>query len=277
MSAFDKLTEEEVGRVAELALSDLGEIAYTSYTGNLPIPGAWCIGPVVETRDSGLVDMANARALSAALKDTKYLVEGYDPDTGVGDYEYVNLPHWDQSWVEHLAYRVVNEDGSASAMLRFLYDWTENLKDCPIASDEILWELVAEATAEAVGWLLPSPQPEFDQDEAVSRVISWLHENGRDDVLCVNDNSVDVTEADVSVACLGSGMSPGDEHELELPVSELIKGLGMTAEQLGGAGEGDTVYLVWEDEVMAFRAYDVAGQPTAHLLSGVAVATLLEV
>lgn len=202
-------------------------------------------------------------------------MQGYDPETGEGDYEPVEFSHWAVGWVEHLAYRAVNEDGTPSAMLRFLYDWNEARREDPLADDELFWELEEEAREEVVSWLLPT-QPEHDAHEAISLVIRWLHEHGRDEVLDVTtEGGVDVTEADVIHACLATGLSPGDEHELLLPIGEIVEGLGMTPEQLGGGHEDDTVYLIWEDDVMAYRAYDVAGQPTAHLLSGAAVASLI--
>jgi hypothetical protein len=273
MSAFDQLSEERVAELIGEALA--GNPENSSYWGELPLFDTWSLGPVVETRESGLVDKANARALYAALEAEEGLVQGYDPETGEGDYEAVEFPHFNVGWVEHLAFRAVNEDGTPSAMLRFLYNWNAGLEDYPVASDEILWDLEAEAVEEVVSWLLPT-QPEHDVHEAINMVIGWLHEHGRGGVLCVIDEGgVEVTEADVRLACLATGLSPGDEHELELPIGELVLGLGMVPEQLGGGHEDDTVYLIWEDDAMAYRAYDVAGQPTAHLLSGAAVAPFL--
>lgn len=98
-----------------------------AYFGDLPIGDSWSLGPVILTRDSGPLDESNAATLKKELTSDPTLAE---------DWTITRASHWAVGWVEHLSFRVVEPDGSASRVARFLEGWFESLSDYPVADDD---------------------------------------------------------------------------------------------------------------------------------------------
>ena len=132
----------------------------------------WSLGPVIEHRDSGLLDRANAKALLGFLKS--------DPSLG-SDYKVTECNHWAVGWVRHLSFRALDGQGEPTRIAAILSAWFTSLKEeYPIANDEIYSEMESEATYDNVasageslarrkGYTLP--------DEWVGLVMDWFDSN----------------------------------------------------------------------------------------------------
>ena len=89
-------TPKEIKKALEYP-SDFG------YYGNNPdLFKTWTLGPVIETRDSDLLTVSNAKCLKASLEATF---------PGDDEWDIVGCSHWAVGWVDHLSFRIVENDG----------------------------------------------------------------------------------------------------------------------------------------------------------------------
>lgn len=128
-------------------------------------PEHWALGPVFLTRDSGLLGQSNASALRRALADRPELAE---------DWQETRCGHWAVGWVDHLAIRVLTDDGQETAMLGFVREWLSALEDYPIADDEDFSEREAEALRDSVRQSGQRYVRDGVDDDWVERVIARL-------------------------------------------------------------------------------------------------------
>lgn len=91
-------------------------------------PSRWTLGPVLRTRDSGLLEQSNASVLIARLEESSELSE---------DWRETHAGHWACGWVDHLSFRVLEDDGETETeVYRWLSQWFDALADYPIADEE---------------------------------------------------------------------------------------------------------------------------------------------
>jgi len=157
-------TEKEI-RDALRIPSDFG------YSGDLPIGETWSIGPVIRTRDSQLRELSNANALEKALAK----VQEFDDE-----YAIVSANHWAVGWVDHLAFRVIGDDGQPTEIFKWLLSWFDALSDYPVADDDDYSEREYEAVMENIrdaGHRIKEggPVEEMGWEESVRE---WLEEHG---------------------------------------------------------------------------------------------------
>ena len=106
-------------------------------------PEHWCVGPVILTRDSGLLEQANAISLKAHLKATPGIQ---------GSWEIHTFNHWAVGWVEHLSFKVLKKGPGkkTTKIYGVIKDWFDGLSDYPVADDELLSRLEYEAGLAAI-------------------------------------------------------------------------------------------------------------------------------
>jgi len=100
------------------------------YHGDLPIGDTWTLGPVIETRDSGLLDQSNAAILQKMLESR----EEFN-----GQWEIVHCGHWAVGWVDHLSFKVITEVLHSSVptkIAQFIFEKLEYLKNVYPILDE---------------------------------------------------------------------------------------------------------------------------------------------
>lgn len=130
----------------------------------------WALGPVIEHRDSGLLDKSNAAVLKRELEKRP---EWED------DWRITPCNHWAVGWVDHLSYRVIESEEypTVTPIARFLKEWFRYLREEYPIADEDHWSMLEmEATGEwlsqegpreasALGFKLP--------DDWYGRVTDW--------------------------------------------------------------------------------------------------------
>lgn len=157
----------------------------------------WSLGPVIRTRDSGILETANYKALKAALKAGPFVDYDDADDPDAADFAVFAARHWAVGWVDHLSFRVTDENGEASPIARWIYDWYAALSDYPVADEDLYSELEYEALQESLaslvrdtvrssrhrgsdvclGWL---------EDDAVDRLIAHVAQNN--EVYAIDDH-----------------------------------------------------------------------------------------
>lgn len=99
-----------------------------AYYGELPLFETWTLGPTIETRDSDLLEVSNAAEIKRLLEDRTDLE---------GMWEITQLSHWAVGWVDHLAFRVLNDDGTVNEpMVEFWMEIEEKLSDYPVLDED---------------------------------------------------------------------------------------------------------------------------------------------
>ena len=149
-------------------------------------PEHWAIGPIIETRDSSLIEKTNARALEAALRARPEFED---------EWEVHRFGHWAVGWVHHLSLRVLDDAGAPTPVLRFLVEWERKLDGYPVADEEALCEAEYEAAIESIEQSGRRVLRDGAPEDWASEVYRWLgdHEPGQ-----LDDHD-------------GQGPSPSDE------------------------------------------------------------------
>lgn len=194
MSAATRLDLSEVVITPEDIRKALKRPANFGYSGEqTEMFKTWSLGPIVQNRDSGLMDRSNTVALR------KYLES--DPSLN-DDWEISSANHWACGWVEHISFRVVDPDGSPSRIFRVLAAWFKALDDYSIADESLYSEMEMEASwkwiseegprmADRHGYVLP--------DDWQDKVMNWWDSN--------DPNALEDKD--------DQGASPSDEQFLE--------------------------------------------------------------
>jgi hypothetical protein len=125
----------------------------------------WTLGPVIRTRDSDLLEQSNADALEKHLRSDPTLSE---------DWEITGCRHWAVGWVDHLSYRVIDDNGAPTRIARVIAAWFKALEDYPVADEDDWGTREFEATldniADAGKHMVRADAP----DSWVSDAFSWF-------------------------------------------------------------------------------------------------------
>lgn len=190
------LTPDEIKR----ALSRPDSFAY--FGDEKSMFESWALGPVIEHRDSGLVDRSNARVLRRELAK--------HPEWS-DDYRIESASHWAVGHVTHLSYRVIDAEGKATPIARFVRAWFKRLADeYPIADDDdhstLEWETSMDwidqegpRMADRLGFKLP--------DEWFCPVKDWWDANRPNALENVDDHGASPSDDDWRAAFEGCGFA----------------------------------------------------------------------
>lgn len=155
-------------------------------------PKHWSVGPCICTRDSTLREQSNSDALR------RHLEEDYSRLSN--DWQIHSVDHWGCGWVEHLAFRAMNKDGTPSAIFRVLVAWDNALSDYPLADesdyDRRQYEAGIERINEEGRLALKDGTPEGWEE----KVFSWLWDNDQQALNDVDDQGPFPTRAEVRAA-----------------------------------------------------------------------------
>lgn len=144
------------------------------YHGNLDMFKTWSLGPVIEHRDSTLIDQSNAHEIKRIFEQT-------DPDGK--DWTITNCSHWAVGWVDHLSMRVYKRVLHTLVPCHVLLVWQDienSLEDYPILNENDYSEREYNATLDGIedaarlyaGW------HDIDlPDDYASTLYSWFFNN----------------------------------------------------------------------------------------------------
>jgi len=148
----------------------------------------WALGPVLRTRDSGILDNANADAIVSYLEKDPTLAD---------DWEVISCNHWAVGWVEHLSFRVIDEDGSPSRVFRVIKEIYNALSEYPVVDDELFSEREHEAALKNIAddgqrWVRENAPEEWPY-----MVWSWLWDHEQSE--CENRGGNGAAPSDAAI------------------------------------------------------------------------------
>lgn len=99
----------------------------------------WSLGPAILTRDSDVLEKANAIALQHHLEELAKKDKSLK-----GEWEITHASHWAVGWVDHLSFHAIDDAGRPTKIAAILKKWFDALKDYPVADENLLSEMEAE-------------------------------------------------------------------------------------------------------------------------------------
>ncbi len=164
----------------------------------------WSLGPVMRTRDSSLLDESNAGALLSALEDAERDGE-IEPDS----WEVIRCNHWAVGWVDHLAFRVILDDGAPSNVFRFLTGWNDMLAEYPVADEEDYSRREYDEAIETIEMFGRHVIVDKAPEGWPALVFSWLWEHSEE---CFNGDENTPSEQHIKTALTALGLAEDDEE-----------------------------------------------------------------
>jgi hypothetical protein len=138
----------------------------------------WSYGPVIQHRDSGLLEESNAAALKKALEEAAK--EGIFSED---DYDITSANHWAVGWTEHLNFRAIESEESRepTAIFHWLTDWFASISDYPVADEEDYRERQFEYSMSALDDMLASKLRDDVPEDWKSHVFRGMDEPPNED------------------------------------------------------------------------------------------------
>jgi len=172
--AFSKMSEEEIEQWKKDALARPPSFAYR---GDKDMFVTWSMGPVLETRDSGIRDKANSKCIKEMLAEDPSLDD---------DWEVACCGHWLSGWIEQLSFRVLEDDGSLTRMSRVIKGIYDGLSEHPVLDDSLYSEMEYDDTLSNIEnhWSAAKLKDELP-DDWPSKMYGWWH--GNDDYDAIDD------------------------------------------------------------------------------------------
>lgn len=169
-------------------------------------PEHWSVGPVLRSRDSTLLENTNADALLAALKERK--------DIPRCDWAVHTFDHWGFGWVEQLAFRAKNEDGTPTAVCLFLASWAAALSEYPCADDSAYSRAQYEASLENIADEARAIVRDGAPDDWAVQVWRWLWDNDQEALQSHDDGAAHPPRERLRPALRALALlDPDDEEE----------------------------------------------------------------
>lgn len=151
------------------------------FSGRDEIFDTWTLGPVLEHRDSDILDQSNSFAIQKALTD--------HPEFN-GQWEINHCGHWTVGWVDHLSYKTVvvtkvlhTEIKRESDISKFITELYEQIERYPILDEqdysEREYESVLWSIRDSAEWFAKQYDIELP-DNYEYDLYRWYDDNGED-------------------------------------------------------------------------------------------------
>lgn len=131
----------------------------------------WSIGPVILTRDSETRERANCEAILIRLEEHP---EWED------DWQITRCSHWAVGWVEHLTFRVLDDEGRVSDIFMWLLEIYRALEEYPILDEDIFSRLEYESRLKWIEVESEGHLREDLPDDWQKQVYGWIYKNDPD-------------------------------------------------------------------------------------------------
>ena len=165
----------------------------------------WALGPVIEHRDSGILQRSNARVLRREIERAEK-----DGIIESDSYNEISCNHWAVGHVDHMTFRVLDDAGQVTRVARWLKAWFDGLSDYPVADESDHSELELEETYANIrlaGEMLVrrmDPEPELPE-EWVDETWRWFWDNDQSAVENCDDQGGHPTDDQLRAAWTALG------------------------------------------------------------------------
>lgn len=164
------ITEKDIKE----ALKEPTSFAYFGSRGESQMFITWSLGPVFRTRDSEVIAQSNARILIKKLESDPTLKD---------EWTITGCSHWACGWVDHLSFRVLDNDNKPTRIFRVIKGWFEDLQDYSIADEDDCQQLAEELSLKHLPYicknlLIDNPPEGWEHDlySALTETHSTLEE-----------------------------------------------------------------------------------------------------
>lgn len=166
-NAFAAMSDGEIQRWISEALQRPSDFGYRGDNDEIFI--TWSLGPVIQHRDSDLIQKSNAKAMIETLEGDPSLAD---------DWEVCSCGHWAVGWVEQLSFRVVDKDGKPSRVARVIKGMLDSIEEYPLLDEEEHSRMEYDATLENIENHYSSRKLREDAPEGwASQMFSWFWDN----------------------------------------------------------------------------------------------------
>jgi hypothetical protein len=128
----------------------------------------WTLGPIIQHRDSGLLEQSNAKAIQEYLESM--------PDLN-DDWEITSCNHWGVGWVDHLSFRVLDKQGNITKVAKCIKAFNDALGDYPIADEDDYYDSHLHATLGNIEECGRQYLKEGVSGDWVERCWAWFSDN----------------------------------------------------------------------------------------------------
>lgn len=191
-----EITKEDIRKALERP-SDFGY-----FGGRKEMFKTWSLGPIIQHRDSDILSQSNTAVLQKMLES----------ECDSEEWEILSCNHWAVGWVEHISFKVINEDGKPTTTFIKLMEFFKKLEDYPVADEMDYSNREYEAKLESIRYNFPSDLEVIGElpEDWESEVFSWLWDN---DQKALDDNDGYIPEDAIREALLDLEFAKEEEDE----------------------------------------------------------------
>jgi hypothetical protein len=198
MNRLREITEEEI----EQALRHPGSFGYS---GDRDMFNTWSLGPMLETRDSGMIAKSNAHAMTTELQRLEEAGE-IEPDS----WEVISCGHWGCGWVEQLTFQAIDDDGEPTRVFSHIMEMVDCINEHVVLDSSDHSEREYAAQLESIENNAPGLRDGLPKDWQ-DQVFGWLWANQQNEAFDGDDRTY-VPESCVSDACEALGFVEEEEE-----------------------------------------------------------------
>jgi hypothetical protein len=119
-----------------------------------------------------VTDLLSTELTPCRIKELKSKPEFED------EWKIVTCIHWAVGWVEHLAFKAIDEDGKPTKMFEFIQEWSDALDDYPIADESDYSELEYETAIENIESYTYKLEDAYSLKKGwAEKIFSWFWDN----------------------------------------------------------------------------------------------------
>ena len=162
LDANPDITKEEITKA-------LKRPSYFGYYGDIEeMFHTWSLGPIILTRDSGILEVSNNNALMRHLSSDESLEN---------DWTITHSSHWGPGWVDHLSFKAIDESGGPTRIFRVITAWFNALSDYPVADESDYSEREYEALLDNIDMMGQPMVGDSPPENWASQCCVWFWDN----------------------------------------------------------------------------------------------------
>lgn len=174
------------------------------YSGDRDLFGTWGLGPVLDTRDSGLVAESNAHSIKESLTELEASGE-VEKDS----WEIIGISHWGWGYGDQLIFQALDEEGEPTRVFSHLMSMVDAINEYVVLDSSDHSRREYEAQLESIENNAPYLKDNLPEDWT-NQVFKWLLSNLQEESF-YGDDRTSIPEECVEEACGALGFAEEEE------------------------------------------------------------------